>query len=134
MWKMINDYGFKAVEQLNYFTDDFTSKSTLYFPVTDDPDFPAELRAKTETLIDEVLRQIQARYGIDPVCSKLVLSARIEVYCRNSDNLPGYDIQVGICDDTEIDAWTQYEIETSDPLYRPFKDYMMKQMERNLFK
>ena len=129
--KMLSKYGFRKIEDFSSFTDT-SGIDTIFFPVTDAPDFPQEIRAKAEELIDEVLEQYRAEHGRKPVCEQMELSANMEIYFTNRK--PFYHLQVGVIDFTnEVSNWTEHMINTGDPIYQLFRGYIMQQLDKGLF-
>ena len=63
---MLSKYGFQKIEDFSSLTDT-SGIDTIFFPVTDAPDFPQEIRAKAEGLIDKVLEQYRAEHDREPV-------------------------------------------------------------------
>ena len=124
---MISNYRFEDVEMQNSFEEGVTDM--IYFPVTDSEDFPTEIRKKTEEIIDHIIHA----HKLD--ISKLRLNARIIVYSdANCDWLN--EISVLISDYSAFDdVWIEeeYSIGHEDPLYEPFKAYVMKRLGKYCF-
>ena len=128
---MLSKYGFQKIANYDSFTDD-SGIDTIFFPVTDEPEFPEEIRIKAENLIDNLLEEYQTEQGRNPVCEQIELSANVEIYFQK--RVPCYHLQVGIIDFAyEISHWTEYIIDTDDALYQPFRGYMLQQLEKSLF-
>jgi len=124
---MINNYRFEDVEMQNSFEEGVTE--IIYFPVTDSEDFPMEIREKTEEIIDHIIHTRKLDI------SKLRLNARIIVHSAANDDWLN-EISVLISDYSAFDdAWIEeeYRIGHEDPLYVPFKAYVMKQIGEILF-
>lgn len=136
VWKgsviwVLSKYGFQKIEDFSSFTDT-SGIDTIFFPVTDAPDFPQEVRAKAEELIDRVLEQYRAEHDREPVCEQMELSASMEIYFTGQK--PFYHIQVGVIDFTnEVSNWTEYIIDIGDPIYQTFREYIMQQLDKGLF-
>lgn len=129
---MLSKYGFQKIENYDSFTDD-SGIDVIFFPVTDEPEFPAEIRTKAENLIDTLLEEYQKEQGRNPVCAQIELSANVEIYFQN--RIPYYHLQVGIIDFAyEISHWTEYMMDTDDALYQPFRGYMLQQLDKGLFR
>lgn len=128
---VLSKYGFQKIEDFSFFTDT-SGIDTIFIPVTEAPDFPEEIRAKAEELIDKVLEQYRAEHDREPVCEQMELSASIEIYFTNRK--PFYHLQVGVIDFTnEVSNWTEYMIDIADPIYQTFREYIMQQLDKGLF-
>lgn len=127
---MLSKYGFREVRKGSCLTEDGLGE--IYFYVSDDPSFPADIRAKTEELIDEGLRIFKARYCEMPVCENMILDPAIRICFKN--NIPFYYIQFDMYDDYDKVVSTEYIIDIDEPLYRSFKSYILQQFEMKLFR
>lgn len=125
---MISKYKFKEIESQNCFEEGIND--ILYFPITDSKDFPQEIREKAEEIIDHIVYT----HKID--LSKLRLCARMVVYADKAGKWLN-EISIVISDSNRIfhRIWIEeeYIIGHEDPLYEPFKEYFMKQLEKTLF-
>ena len=125
---MISGYKFKEIEKLNCFEDE--TNSIFHFPITDSEEFPREIREKTEEIIESIVHA----HKLD--LSKLRLCARIILYSDRTGNWSN-EISIVISDCSTFDGtWIEenYNIGHDDPLYEPFKAYIMKQLEEILFR
>ena len=124
---MISKYKFEEVERNNCFEDG--GNNILYFPVTDSKDFPQEIKKKTEEIIDHIIHT----HELD--ISKLCLNARIIVFSDINGKWSN-EISIVISDYSAFDdTWIEenYSIKHEDPLYAPFKEYVMKRLKEILF-
>lgn len=130
---MISRYRFEVIEGLNCFEDGVNN--ILYFPITDSEDFPREIREKAEEIIDGIIHAYELEKNCKLDLLKLCLNARIIVFIDRDGNWTK-EISVLVSDSTGYDdIWIEesYSVDTSDPLYEPFKIYFMKQLEERLF-
>lgn len=131
---MIEKYGFMEQYAKNSFQDNCNT-GIIYFPVDDSESFPCVIRDKAEELIDDLIFTYENENGNPLDLSKLRLNARIEVYL-SCQNIPVSNISVIIANDYGDDElWMNKdaEIKHGDILYKPFKEYFMKQLEKSLF-
>ena len=55
-------------------------------------------------------------------------------YIYFTNRKPFYHLQVGVIDFTnEVTNWTEYMINTGDPIYQTFREYIMQQLDKGLF-
>lgn len=130
---MLKDYGFKKIiGEILCFEDDDCIISCV---ITDEDDFPAEIRTKAEEMIKATLEQFQTANHKPAVCEELRLVPSIQLFYESgcSVNPPGYFIEILVYDE-DAKSKMNYEITASDPLYPLFKKYMLEQLEKNLFK
>lgn len=131
---MLSRYQFKEVYDLNSFQED--ASNPIFFPVSDNEDFPGEIREKAEEMIDSLIAAYEKENNCALDLSKLRLNARVEVYF-NQDNKPIGNISVVMVSDNseDPDLWIENDIDIyyGDDLYEPLKKYFMQQLEKVLF-
>jgi hypothetical protein len=132
---MLSDFGFKEIRK--YGMAEGCGPETIYFPITDEPDFPEEIRNKAEEMIRDALGRIKLQTASDNT-ALILKSYIVEPYIEIDidDDEINYGIYVWIYDannDGERLSADEYRINTDDPIYKVFKMCMLQQLEKSLF-
>lgn len=130
---MLSSFMFHKIENRDCFEGG--SEGNLYFPIVDTLDFPKSVRNKAEQMIHRMVYDYERKKDCHLDLSELDLEARIMVSIDNDGNkMDEIEILVtGITDYDEVWLVECQKIHRDDALYKPFKRYFMKQLEKRLF-
>lgn len=127
---------FSSFQGGNCFTDIYTDM--LYFPVENVPDFPEQIRNKVDLIIEKIISKYEQENHCILDMDSLIINARLECYVVPSEERIEHSINITIMSDIsykiDILLSDEYIVLPSDPIYNDFREYFMKQLEKELFK
>lgn len=129
---MLSSFAFHKIEDRDCFDG---VADAMYFPISDSLDFPKSIRNKAEQIIHRMLYVYEREHSCHLDLSELDLEANIGV-SWDKDGKQTNEIEVlisGCMGNDEVWLVECQRILKDDVLYKPFKRYFMKQVEKRLF-
>ena len=130
---MLSSFAFHKMESRDCFEGG--SGGSLYFPILDSLDFPKSVRNKAEQMIHRMIYDYEREKSCRLDLSEFDLDARVIVSMDNNGSwLDEIEVLIsGFMESDEVWLVECQRIHKDDALYKPFKRYFMKQLEKRLF-